>query len=113
MSVLGLRLAAQKGSPLQHVAVQRRVMVFLGLFHMLMTDPNLVFLFMCPPPIPFGFRSSYQLMIRLSAHSRGARQAQWQGAEGESKRSQKGWKGRRRRRKEQEEGTYERIMERV
>jgi hypothetical protein len=51
MSVPGSRPpAGQKGSPLmQHVAVQRRVMVFLGLVHMLMTVPNFVFLFMRPP----------------------------------------------------------------
>jgi hypothetical protein len=68
------------------------VMVFLGLVHMLMTVPNLVFLFMSPPLISFGFWSSYQLLIRFSAHDRGGRQARRQGAEGESKRSKEGGK---------------------
>jgi hypothetical protein len=113
MSVPGLHLAGQKGSPLQHVAVQRRAMVFLSLVHMLMTVPNLVFLFMRHPLIPFGFCSSYQLLIRFSAYSRGGRQARRQGVEGEFKRSQRRRKGQRRGRREQEEGTYERSRERV
>jgi hypothetical protein len=46
-------------------------MVFLGLVHMLTTVPNLVFPFIHPPLIPFGFCSSYQLLIRFSAHDRG------------------------------------------
>jgi hypothetical protein len=92
MSVPGSRLAGQGGSPSQHVAVQRRVMVFLGLVHMLMTVLNLVFLFMRPPLIPFGFCSSYQLLIRFSAHGRGGRQVRRQGAEGESKRCREGGK---------------------
>ena len=93
MSVPGSHLAGHRDSPSQHVAVQRRVMVFLGLVHMLMTVPNLIFLFMRPPLIPFGFCSSYQLLlIKGSAHGRGGRQARRQGAEGESKRSKEGGK---------------------
>jgi hypothetical protein len=67
-------------------------MVFLGLVHMHMTIPNLIFLFMRPPLIPFGFCSSYQLLIKVSAHGRGGSQARRQGAEGESKRSKEGGK---------------------
>ena len=77
MSVPGSRLARQRGSPSQHVAVQRHVVVFLGLGHMLMAVPNLVFLFMRPPLIPFGFCSSYRLLITFftSVHGRGGGQA--------------------------------------
>jgi hypothetical protein len=62
--------------PSQHVAVQRRVVVFLGLVHMLRMVPNLVFLFMSPPLIPFGLCSSYQLLIRflLTAEAAGRRE---------------------------------------
>src|SRR5271170_1960024 len=111
MSVPGSRPAGQRDSPSQHVAVQRRVMVFLGLVHMLMTVPNLVFLFMRPSLIPFGFCSSYQLLIRFSAHSRGGRQARRQRAEGESERSKEGRKAKGGGRREQEEGTYKRSRE--
>jgi hypothetical protein len=45
------------------------LMVFLGLTYMFMTVPNLVFLFVCLPPISFDFCSSYQLLIKFSAHS--------------------------------------------
>jgi hypothetical protein len=40
-------------------------MVFLDLIHMLMTVPNLFFLFMRLPLIPFGFYLSNQLLIRF------------------------------------------------
>jgi hypothetical protein len=68
---------------------------------------------MRPPLITFGFCSSYQLLIRFSAHGRGGRQARRQGAEGESKRSKEGGKAKGGGGREQEEGTYERSRERV
>jgi hypothetical protein len=67
-----------KRFPSKSVAVQRRVII--------------VFLFMCIPLIPFGFYSSYQLLIRFSTYGRGCRQARRRGAEGESKRSKEGRK---------------------
>jgi hypothetical protein len=102
MSVPGSRLAGQRGPLSQHIAVQRRVMVFVGLVHMLMTVPNLVFLFMRSPLIPFGFCSSYQLLIRFSAHSGGG--GEGKGGRENASVAEKAEKAQEVRREEQEEG---------
>jgi hypothetical protein len=103
MSVPGSCLAGQRGPLSQHIAVQRRVMVFVGLVHMLMTVPNLVFLFMRSPLIPFGFCSSYQLLIRFSAHSGGGGEGKGGSRENASV-AEKAERAQEVRREEQEEG---------
>ena len=91
MSVPSSCPAGQRGSTSQHVAVWRRVMVFLDLIHMLMTVPTLSFS-LCPPS------DTLWLLLELPAPDQGF--CSWQRrqagakarADGESKRSKDGGK---------------------
>jgi hypothetical protein len=56
---------------LEHVAVQRCVLVSYGLLHMLIRVPNLVFLSMLPPLVTVSFDSSQQLVCGSASSARG------------------------------------------